>query len=167
MRTLKRVSLICFGVAVAASLTLLAPDKTAAQRNWVVESSRATCNPQTGVPATRLATMARGFNLTGWLEGPSPRPPDERALAGLLRRGMTHIRLPVTPEKLSEAFSTRDQVAAQLKTLDYAIDRLIGLGFGVSLDVHPGDRIGRLHVADPERAFETLKTVWLTLARRY
>jgi endoglucanase len=119
------------------------------------------------VAPTRLATLARGFNLTGWLEGPTPRAPDERALAGLLRRGMTHIRLPVTPEKLSEAFSRRDQIDAQLKTLDYAIDRLIGLGFGVSLDLHPGDRIGRLHVAEPDRAFDILKAVWLTLARRY
>jgi endoglucanase len=165
MHMLDRVSLICFGVVVAAGL--LAPDNTAAQGNRAVESTRAVCNLQTGVSAARLATMARGFNLSSWLEGPSPRAPDEKALAGLLRRGMTHVRLPVTPEKLSEAFSSRDQVAAQLKTLDYAIDRLIGLGFGVSLDVHPGDRIGRLHVAEPDRAFEILKTVWLTLARRY
>ena len=167
MRNLNKASLICFGFAVAAGLALLLPDDTAAQGNRAVDPTRAVCNPQTGVPATRLATMARGFNLTSWLEGPSPRAPDERALAGLLRRGMTHIRLPVTPEKLSETFSSRDQVAAQLKTLDYAVDRLIGLGFGVSLDVHPGDKLGRLHVAEPDRAFEILKSVWLTLARRY
>jgi len=149
----------------AVILTLVVPDVAAAENR--VPDSTPTCTLQTGVAPTRLATLARGFNLTGWLDSTSPRAPDEKALAALLRRGLTHVRLPVTPEGLSEAFSSRDQVEAKLKALDHAIDRIIALGFGVSLDVHPGDKLGRLHAANPDRGLELIKGVWQVLARRY
>src|SRR3954447_18745380 len=100
----------------AAGLSLIEPAVAAESQ------ARAVCDSQTGVAPSRLATLARGFNLTGWLDSASPRAPDEKALAGLLRRGFTHIRLPVTPETISTAFSSPDQVAAQLKMLDHAID---------------------------------------------
>jgi endoglucanase len=80
---------------------------------------------------------------------------------------MTHVRLPVTPERLLEAFSGADNVARDLAELDSAIDTLIGLGFGVSLDLHPGDKLGPLQVADPQTAFELFNSLWRKLARRY
>ena len=123
--------------------------------------------PSTGVKSERLATLSRGFNLTGWLDGETPRRPDERVLAGLRARGFTHIRLPVTAERLLAAFSSRDDVARQLAELDTAVDTLTGLGFGVSIDLHPGDRFGRLHVAEPERGFELIDALWGLLARRH
>ena len=39
----------------------------------------------------------------------------------------------------------------ELVELDSAVDTLTGLGFGVSIDLHPGDRLGRLHAAEPDR----------------
>src|SRR5712691_1559348 len=123
--------------------------------------------PFTGVKSERIATLSRGFNLTGWMDGETPRRPDERVLAGLRARGFTHIRLPVTPERLLAAFSSRDDVARQLAELDTAIDDLTGLGFGVSIDLHPGDRFGRLHAADPDRGFELIDALWRLLAQRH
>src|SRR5262249_2749240 len=75
-----------------------------------------------GVPAARIASLARGFNLTSWLEGPSPRRPDMALLAELHARGFTHIRLPVAPERLMAEFSGPDEIARQSTELDRAID---------------------------------------------
>src|SRR5262249_24199730 len=120
-----------------------------------------------GVPMSRLVIMARGFNLTGWLDGETPRRPDEAALAGLRARGLTHIRLPVNPEHLMALFNGTDHVDDRFEELDRAIDRLIALGFGVSLDLHPGGGLGGFLVSDPERGFALVRDLWLALARRY
>jgi endoglucanase len=127
------------------------------------------CTAQTaaGVPASRLAALARGFNLPGWLEGATPRRPDMAVLARLHARGFTHIRLPVGAERLMDEFSTGGDVAQQLAELDFAIERLTRLGFAVSIDMHPGDKFGHLHVTQPERAYGLLESLWRTLARRY
>jgi len=120
-----------------------------------------------GVPPSRLAALARGFNLPGWLEGSAPRRPDMAVLASLHARGFTHIRLPVGAERLMDEFSPGGDVARQLAELDYAIDKLTRLGFAVSIDMHPGERFSQLHVAQPERAFALLEELWRMLARRY
>jgi endoglucanase len=86
------------------------------------------CDVQTGVPPSRLAMLARGFNLPGWLEGSTPRQPDLAVLASLNVRGFTHIRLPVGAEGLMEAFSSRGDVARHLGDLDVAISALTRLG---------------------------------------
>jgi endoglucanase len=121
----------------------------------------------TTVPYERRAMLARGFNLPGWLDGQRTRRPDFDTLAELHRRGFTHVRLPVTPERLMPAFSSAADVARDLDELDAAIDRLIGIGFAVSLDLHPGARFERLHVTDPERAFELIDALWRKLSERY
>jgi endoglucanase len=122
---------------------------------------------ETTVPAQRLAALARGFNLPGWLDGSETRRPDPATLAALHRRGFTHIRLPVTPERLMAAFSTPADIARDRAELDAAIDRLLAIGFAVSLDLHPGERLSRLHKGDPERAFALIEALWRELARRY
>jgi endoglucanase len=122
---------------------------------------------QSTVPAPRVRALARGFNLTGWLDGSETRRPDLAALAALYRRGFTHVRLPVAPERLIGEFSSVTEVARARAELDEAIDRLILIGFAVSLDLHPGGRFGRLHAAEPERAFGLLEGLWRELARHY
>jgi endoglucanase len=122
---------------------------------------------QSTVPAPRRKALARGFNLTGWLDGGETRRPDTAALAALYRGGFTHVRLPVAPERLLIEFSAAADVARMRAGLDEAIDRLILIGFGVSLDLHPGERFGRLHAAEPERAFGLIEALWRDLARHY
>ena len=133
------------------------------------DATRHACEAQaaSGVDAKRLAALARGFNLTGWLDGPTVRRPDLTVLVRLRERGFTHVRLPVMGEHVMEAFSSREHVAQHLAELDRAIDTLIGLGFTVSLDMHPGDRFGRLHVAEPDKGLGLLTSLWRTLAQRY
>lgn len=114
-----------------------------------------------------MAMLARGFNLTGWLDGKETRRPDPLALADLRRRGFTHIRLPVAAERLMEAFSAPADVVRDLAELDRAIDMLLAAGFAVSLDLHPGGWLGPLHVAQPDRALELIENLWRMLAGRY
>jgi endoglucanase len=122
---------------------------------------------ETGVPAQRLAALARGFNLPGWLDGRETRRPDIGTLAALHRRGFTHVRLPVTPERLMAVFSAPADVARDRAELDAALDRLLAIGFSVSLDLHPGERLSRLHKTEPERAFALIDALWRELARHY
>jgi endoglucanase len=122
---------------------------------------------ETSVPAQRLAALARGFNLPGWLDGSETRRPDLGTLTALHRRGFTHIRLPVTPERLMAAFSAPAAIARDRAELDGAIDRLLAIGFAVSLDLHPGERLSRLHKAEPESAFALIDALWRELARHY
>src|SRR5712692_9047312 len=157
----------CFFLAVAsATIAILFLSATP---EYVRAGERRGCEPPpyTGVASERLATLARGFNLTGWMSGETPRRPDQLVLASLRARGFAHIRLPVTAERLLTVFSSHDDVVRQLTELDAAVETLIGVGHGVSLDLHPGDRFGRLHVSDPRRGFELLETLWRLLARRY
>jgi endoglucanase len=157
--------------AAAALLlvTSLWPTTAAAGEAASPVLSRQSCSAQadTGVPASRLAALARGFNLPGWLEGSTPRRPDMAVLASLHARGFTHIRLPVGAELLMEELNPGGDVARQLAELDFAIDRLTRLGFAVSIDVHPGGNFSQLHVAQPERAFALLESLWRMLAGRY
>jgi endoglucanase len=153
------------GLALVLAAALAA--STAAAENSA--SSQGACAAQAGggVPPARLALLARGFNLPGWLEGPTVRRPDLKLLARLHARGFAHIRLPVDGERLMERFSARGEIAQQLTELDRAVDALTGLGFAVSIDMHPGGKFGRLHRAEPERALELLEALWRTLARRH
>ena len=119
------------------------------------------------MPQARLALLARGFNLTSWLDGPQTRRPDLTALKKLRQRGLTHVRLPVTPERLLESFNGADSVRRGFAELDRAIDSLIGLGFGVSLTCIQVTRLGPLQVTDPQMAFELFDGLWRRLAHRY
>ena len=119
------------------------------------------------VPADRLSALARGFNLPGWLDGEGTRRPSLDTLTALHRRGFTHIRLPVTPERLMPAFSLPGDIARDSAELDAALNTLTTIGYAVSLDLHPGERLGRLHKSEPQRAFALIDALWRELAARY
>jgi endoglucanase len=150
------VALTLASTIVAVAGTLDAPDRAACMASVVPEP-----------PPARLDIMARGFNLTGWLDSMPARPPDRDMLAQLRQRGFTHIRLPVTAERIMAAFSAPDAVKRQLDELDGALTVLADLGYGVSLDLHPGERLGRMQTNDPALAFDLIDATWRSLARRY
>lgn len=120
-----------------------------------------------GVSETIIAQLARGFNLTSWIEGNVPTPPDTALLRRLLARGMTHVRLPFEGEHLMPAFGTAAGRMERLARLDVALDKLVSAGFTVSLDMHPGERFSTLHRDEPELALEMLNAAWAILAQRY
>ena len=145
---------------LAGALLLVASPAAAAGTE---APDRAACVPM----SEAQRALARGFNVTGWLDNVPARLPDLSVLARLHERGFTHVRLPVTAEHLMEAFTSREAAARQLRDLDTALNVLRDLGFAVSLDLHPGERLGRMHEAEPERGFELIDALWHVLAKRY
>lgn len=119
------------------------------------------------VPAPRLLAIARGFNLTGWLDQANPRRPDMVTLQWLQARGLSHIRLPVKAELLMATYTEPWLLRQHWQELTRAIDSLMGLGFTVSIDVHPGAAFGELHRTQPERGFKLLSSLWRRLTERY
>lgn len=119
---------------------------------------------ESGVPEPRLQALARGFNLTSWIDVEEPRRPDPETLRTLFRAGFTHVRLPVTLERISEHFRPKPAVAARRRELDRALDLLLGIGFAVSVDLHPGAEFNQRHKADPERGLALVEALWTDLA---
>jgi endoglucanase len=147
------------GVAAAALPSLAAAQATAPAPSCATRAE--------GVPAQRLALLARGFNLTGWLDADTPKRPDAAALGALRRRGFTHVRLPVRLEFLEARLSSVPRSEEGWQELDLALNDLLGRGFAVSLDMHPGEAFAKVVASDRERAAAILEDVWRKAARRY
>jgi endoglucanase len=124
------------------------------------------CDLQQGVPHSRLEKMRRGFNLTGWLDGPARRRPDFSVLADLRARGFTHIRLPLKPELIASEYSRADDVSRTFDELAFAVETLLALRFSVSVDLHPGADVARLHREQPDKALLLLDRLWTEVASR-
>ena len=65
------------------------------------------------------------------------------------------------------AFSAPADLTRDRAELDAALDRLLAIGFAVTLDLHPGEQLSRLHKTEPERAFVLLDALWRELARHH
>lgn len=149
---------------IAAMFVSAATAQSAAQPNE--PAAAGWCDLQTGVPASRLKTMRRGFNLTGWLDGPSRRRPDLSVLAELRRRGFTHIRLPLKPELIAPDYARPEDIAETFEELALAVETLLKLDFSVSVDLHPGADVAKLHRETPEQGLRLLESLWTGIASR-
>lgn len=120
------------------------------------------------VPSEVRQMVARGFNLPGWTDEWPPRAPDESLLARLRAAGLTHVRLPIRAEMLSERFAGSPILPTQsLRQIDQAVSTLLRLNYAVSIDMHSGSGFGALLAKRPEEALAALKEVWTTIAARY
>src|SRR6266487_505450 len=158
---------VCGAIGAVVFASLLLPPVGA--QNSAGSSDAAVCaaSVASGVSPSRLATLARGFNLTGWVDAWPPRHPSQEALARLYVRGFTHVRLPVKAELLIGDFNDDGELALHVDELDRAIASLLGIGFGVSIDLHPGSRFEHLYATNLERGFALLDDLWHFLAHRY
>src|SRR3954465_4485174 len=64
-------------------------------------------------------------------------------------------------------FSRAANITRDRAELNSAIQQINWTGSPVTLDLHPGARLGRVHVAEPERAFALIDILWRDLAREY
>jgi len=89
---------VCGALCAVVFGSLLLLPQVAAQ-NSAVSSDTAACaaSAVSDVSTSRLATLARGFNLTGWVGAWPPQRPRQEALARLYVRGFTHVRLRPKP----------------------------------------------------------------------
>lgn len=117
--------------------------------------SIAGCTAPGGVPADRLARLARGVNVSHWFaQAPFSRVTlQSRHTANefhMLRRvGLTHVRFPLDPYVL---FSERHPARLdpdRLPLLDAALDMILQADLAVIVELHPEDRfVDRLAADD-------------------
>src|SRR5215207_8965813 len=81
---------------------------------------------QTGVPASRLARLRRGVNLSHWFS-------QSRDYS------VAHLRFPFEPAPLFNEARPSELNAEYLRHLDEALDMLAASGLAVVLDLHPSD----------------------------
>lgn len=154
-----------FAAAIVAMAALSIPTRPVFAQAPAAPSCAA--RRDSGVPADRLARLARGFNLTAWLDRGEPRRPDQNALRALRARGFTHVRLPVKLEFLATELSSPSRSEQAVAELDLALQSLLALGFTVSLDMHPGEAFAKLVASDRDAAWRLLQETWRKVARRY
>ncbi|WP_406857283.1 cellulase family glycosylhydrolase [Alsobacter sp. KACC 23698] len=154
--------------AIASALLTCGPHGAAMAQTAAPPQGGEACSGQLGgVPSDRLRSLSKGFSLPGLTDRLTVKPPSMVTLRSLREAGLTHIRLPLTLELLSDAFSPKEVQERALKQIDHAVDMLTGMDFAVSLDMHPEDRFQKLHEDNPAKALAVLKDVWGRLAARY
>ncbi|WP_336487914.1 glycoside hydrolase family 5 protein [Methylobacterium nigriterrae] len=163
---LRRIAIPAASMAVL--LALAAQAGPAAPDPGPAATARSCAAPGRGaVPPGRLQALARGFSLPGWTDQWPPREPDVAMLARLRQLGLSHVRLPVTLEAISDDFGGPAVAARSLGQIDAALATLLRLGYAVSLDMHPAARFQELHRQDPDRALVVLLAAWRRLAGHY
>lgn len=100
-----------------------------------------------------LHAMMRGVNLPGWDLAEIERRPQRRQLEALRRQDFRHIRLPVSNQRL-------EKDADYPSALFEQVILLISLGFAVSVDLHPDDKIGALFRQDAKAGETYLVQLW-------
>src|SRR4051794_13265239 len=123
------------------------------------------------VPASRLARMRRGVNLSHWFA--QSRDYSEKHLRehttardiGLIKSlGFDHVRFTVEPAPLFDEAHPPELKQDYLKQLDAALDMLLGSGLAVVFDLHPSDEF-KLRMRGDDRFVEAFADFWRALAQ--
>ncbi|HWS89591.1 MAG TPA: cellulase family glycosylhydrolase [Pyrinomonadaceae bacterium] len=151
-RRLALASLLAFVALVCPSLNVRAQENSA-------------------VPASRLARVRRGVNLSHWFA--QSRDYSEKHLRGhttardieLIRGlGFDHVRFTVEPAPLFNEARPAELNQTYLKHLDAALDMLLGSGLAVVFDLHPSDEF-KLRMRTDDRFVAAFADFWRALAR--
>jgi len=110
--------------------------------------------------------LRKGFNLPDQVPGRARNAAEAGVLKRLRDLGMTHVRLPVEAEYVLASFSGPATVTSALDDLERAVERLLGLGYCVSVDMHPGSDFQRLQRQSPDKAHSALLAGWRDLSAR-
>nr|WP_321454577.1 cellulase family glycosylhydrolase [uncultured Cohaesibacter sp.] len=112
------------------------------------------------------AMLARGFNLPNWDPDYKGFKPDDGLLKVLRQLGFTHIRLPVRAEHFMARFSSSQQISSYLEALGKTVHRLEGLGYVISIDMHPSRPFQSLHKDIPDEGYNSLEEAWDRIAQK-
>ena len=125
------------------------------------------------VPASRLAHVRRGVNLSHWFAQSPQRDYSEKHLrehttardvALIKSLGFDHVRFTVEPAPLFDEARPAELNRTYLKHLDAALDMLTGAGLSVVFDLHPSDEF-KLRMRSDDRFVASLAEFWRALAR--
>jgi hypothetical protein len=114
------------------------------------------------VPASRLARLRRGVNLSHWFS--QSRDYSEKHLREHTTRrdielikslGFDHVRFPVEPAPFFNEANPSELDAEYVRRLDAALDMLLASGLAVVLDLHPSDEF-KIKLRTDDRAVNAL-----------
>jgi endoglucanase len=141
-------------------------------------AARAQTAPQpiSSVPASRLAHLRRGINLSEWFaQAWDPKGYTKEHfqswntaadIALIKSMGFDHVRLSVNPQPLVDAMRHSDAGADYFGYLDAAVKMILDAGLAVQVDMHPDsdfkEKLGR-----DNEAVERFADLWSTVAQRY
>jgi len=136
--------------------------------------------PLASVPASRLAHLRRGVNLSGWFAqvyDPNGYRKEHfqtwetsADIALIKSAGFDHVRLSVDPRPLMEALDRQnmekqDPGAEYFEYLDAAVKMILDAGLAVEIDMHPESAFkARLNDDD---FVEHFADFWRAVAKRY
>ena len=150
-------------------------------RQWIAASlllsalAAAQTPPAPTVPASRLAHLRRGINVSEWFaQVYDPRGYTKEHfeswttssdIALIKSAGFDHVRLSVNPQPLMDAAQRQGGTTEYFAYLDAAMKMILGAGLAVELDVHPdSDFKARLKDND---FVERFADFWRMLAKHY
>ncbi|HEX8474509.1 MAG TPA: glycoside hydrolase family 5 protein [Pyrinomonadaceae bacterium] len=146
---------------------------TGVVRSHAAERESRVMPPSTGVPASRLARLRRGINLSHWF-AQSPRRDysethlkthtTERDIALIKSLGFDHVRFTIEPAPLMDESAATRLKPAYLVQLDAALDMLLASGLAVVVDIHPSDEF-KIRLRTDDRAVAAFNDFWRALAR--
>jgi endoglucanase len=130
--------------------------------------THAACVAQgTSLLSMRGTALAKGVNLSGWLQDIHAPMPNLGALQHLKNIGLTHVRVPLNGSLLMERFASPGKSKIIWERLDHTLKVLTGMGYAIMLDMHPDASFAQLHKQKPEDALRELKKLWSVLVKRY
>jgi aryl-phospho-beta-D-glucosidase BglC (GH1 family) len=138
--------------------------------------SFAESGPSSTVPASRLAHLRRGINLSEWFaQVYDPRGYTKEHfqdwttsadVALIKSAGFDHVRLSVNPRPMLEAGERPDGAKEYFGYLDNAVKMILDAGLAVELDMHP-DSDFKARMAKEDGAVERFAGFWRTVAQHY
>nr|WP_321445889.1 cellulase family glycosylhydrolase [uncultured Cohaesibacter sp.] len=157
----------CLKNGLASGLLIASVLVATSSRSLWADERDALSDPYAHCPADHplkrgndLALLARGFNLPNWDPFYNGLKPDDALLIALKQQGLQHIRLPFDGEYLIAPYHDAETARNYLDQLDETVTRLVGLGFAVTVDMHPGGNFQKLHNRHPDRAYDQLQEIW-------
>ena len=168
---LKRWAPLLLSLAVTSSF--LAPVSTTARATSPDGRVDATeyLAAQSEVPASRLARMRHGINLSHWFAQSADYSrahleshTTAEDIALIRKLGFDHVRLTIEPAPLFNGDDPSTLTAEYLKYLDNALDLILGQGLAVIVDIHPSDEFKK-RLNSNDRQIEAFGKFWRALAQ--
>lgn len=128
------------------------------------------------VPASRLAHLRRGINLSEWFaQVYDPNGYTKEHFQGwttssdislIKSAGFDHVRLSVNPQPMMDAARRQNGTAEYFGYLDAAIKMILDAGLAVEIDMHPESDF-KARLANEDEFVERFADFWSMVARHY
>jgi endoglucanase len=139
----------------------------------LASASAARAQSQAGVPASRLARLRRGINLSHWFaQSPGGDYSDAHLRGHTTRRdldlikglGFDHVRFTVEPAPFFDESRPSELKREYVRGLDAALDEMSAAGLAVVFDIHPSDEF-KIRLRTDDRFVAAFADFWRSLAR--